>query len=137
VGQLAAGLPYLIATVATMKTSTFTSWEPRPGWLILLPSREASQRNGLYIPESSTKKPNSGICIMAFDKTDEELFLNKECLFPTHSEYAVSDTDTGWLLYIIEANKVILTRQPPNDIARFSREKGEGMSFATLTHDKT
>lgn len=115
---------------------TFTNWEARPGWLILLPSRTPPKRGQLFIPETATKKSNSGICIKAGYPVDEEVFLNKECFFPTHSEYQVNDTDTGFLIYIVQAEKIILIRTPPPDIAKFSREKAEGVTFQTLTHSE-
>lgn len=114
----------------------FTQWEARPGWLILLPSRTPPKRGDLFIPETATKKSNAGICIKAGYPVDEEIFLNKECFFPTHSEYQVNDTDTGFLIYILEAVKIILIRTPPADIAKFSREKAEGVTFQTLTHSE-
>lgn len=104
---------------------TYTSWEARPGWLILLPSRTAPQTDsGLVLPESSTKKSSSGICIDAGIKLDSEIFLGKECFFAQHAEYQVHDSDTDWLLYIVEANHIILVRTPPPEVARFSGVKG-------------
>jgi hypothetical protein len=114
----------------------FTNWEARPGWLILLPSRTPPKRGALFIPETATKKSNSGICIKAGYPVDEEVFQNKECFFPTHSEYQVNDSDTGFLIYIVPAEKIILIRTPPPDIAKFSREKAEGVTFQTLTHSE-
>jgi hypothetical protein len=109
-------------------TNSITSWLPEPGWLLLLPSRLPDRRGELFLPESYTKKSNSGICFSPHD----HILAGKECFFPSHQEYQIIDSDTGYLLYIIEANKVILTREPPPDVVRASREKGEGIAFATL-----
>lgn len=114
----------------------FTSWEPRPNWLILLPSRTSPKQGDIVLPDSITKKSNSGICIKANTQIDRELFLNKECFFPTHSEYPIKDSDTGYLIYVIEVDKIILIRTPPPEVMRFSREKGEGLTFDTITHDQ-
>jgi co-chaperonin GroES (HSP10) len=115
----------------------FCRWDPRPGFLVLLPSRSAPKTNsGLFIPESETKKNNSGICIKAFTIIDKDIFVGKECFFANHSEYRVEDTDTGYLLYIISADLILMTRTPPEDVARFSREKGNGLTFETITHEK-
>jgi co-chaperonin GroES (HSP10) len=127
-----------IATLQLMNNSdSYTNWQARPGWLILLPSRSSPKSaGGILIPDSETKKTNSGICIKAGVKIDEELFLGKECFFANHTEYGVRDTETGWELYVIDANKIIMIRTPPPEIARFSREKGEGLTFQTVTHDQ-
>jgi co-chaperonin GroES (HSP10) len=120
-----------------MPHQIFTNWDARPGWLILLPSRTAPKSaGGIIIPDSETKKTNSGICIKGGTKLDEELFINKECFFAAHTEYVIKDSETGWELYIIDANKILMVRTPPSDVARFSREKGEGLTFHTVTHDQ-
>lgn len=115
----------------------FTNWKPRPGWLILLPSRTSPKQGDIVLPDSLTKKSNSGICVKAAMSIDEEIFLDKECFFPTHSEFQIQDSDTGFLIYVVEASKIILIRTPPFDVARFSREKGTGLTFETITHDQS
>jgi hypothetical protein len=114
----------------------FTKWEPRPNWLILLPSRTAPKQGDIVLPDSITKKSNSGICIKAGLHIDREIFEDKECFFPTHSEFQIKDSDTGFHIYVVEASKVILVRTPPPEVMRFSREKGEGLTFETITHDQ-
>jgi co-chaperonin GroES (HSP10) len=101
----------------------YTSWEARPGFLILLPSRTAPTKQGIILPESATKKSSSGICIDAGSKPDLEIFLKKECFFAQHSEYQIQDSDSGWLLYIVEANHIIMMRTPPPEVETFSRRK--------------
>ena len=119
-----------------MANVNFTNWEPRPGWLILLPSRTSPKQGDLILPDSVTKKSNSGVCIKTSDNLDRELFHDKECFFPTHSEFQIKDSDTGFLIYVVEAAKIILIRTPPPEVMRFSREKGEGLTFETITHDQ-
>lgn len=114
----------------------FTNWEPRPGFLILLPSRTAPKKGDLILPDSHTKKSNSGVCIKAGHDVDKEIFINQECFFPTHSEFQINDSDTGFLIYVVDASKIILIRTPPPDVMRFSREKHEGLTFDTVTHDQ-
>jgi hypothetical protein len=118
----------------------FTQWEARPGFLILLPSRTSPiTSESIVLPETATKKENEGICIKAGMDIDWEVFGGKECLFPNHAEFRVKDTDTGYELYIVAADKVIMFRQPPPEVFKFSREKGSGMpafmEFAT-THEQ-
>lgn len=114
----------------------FTNWEARPGWLILLPSRTAQEKGGIILPDTLTKKTNQGICIKAGMPIDRELFLNQECFFPTHSEYQILDSDTGYLIYVIQTDKILMIRTPPPEVMRFSREKREGLTFETITHDQ-
>jgi hypothetical protein len=112
-------------------TLDVTSWKAEPGWLILLPSRLSDRIGEIILPESYTKKRNSGICIQ--ENVVPKTYLDKECFFPTHSEYQIIDTDTGYMLYIVEANKVILTRDPPEDVLAASRERpGDNLAFHTL-----
>lgn len=118
--------------IATLQPTDFTSWQPEPGWLFLLPSRSSGITEGnILLPESAIKKSNSGICFLqghiAGEKPDQ--YLDKECLFPQHTEYKVIDTDTGYEIYILPADKVIMTRIPPLEIAMFSRAKAKGLSF--------
>ena len=113
-----------VATLQQNPRMKYTTWEARPGWLLLLPSRTAPKtESGLVLPESSTKKSSSGICIDAGSTIDLEIFLRKECFFAQHAEYQVQDSDSGWLLYIVEANHIIMMRTPPPEVERFSREK--------------
>jgi co-chaperonin GroES (HSP10) len=114
-----------------MPATNITSWRPEPGWLLLLPSRLAGRKGNIYLPESYTKKNNSGICIAVGSK-DLDRFIDRECFFPTHQEYIIDDTDTGYRIYVLEANKVLMTREPPPEIAAFSREKGQGITFETF-----
>lgn len=125
-----------VATMIPFKLRDFCKWDARPGWLILLPSRTAPEKGGIIMPESETKKTNAGICIAAGTSIDKELFLNKECFFANHTQYSLIDTETDYLLYILDANKVLMTREPPEEIARFSREKDKGFSFESITHDQ-
>ena len=115
---------------------SFTTWQPAPGWLVLLPSRLPDKVGELILPESYTKKNNSGICIGAGYDTDYDVFGGKECFFPAHSEYQIIDSDTSYLLYIVAADIIILTRVPPEEIACVSRKKPEGLAFATITHNQ-
>lgn len=113
-----------------MKTIV-THWEPEPGWLLLMPSRLPDKQGDIILPESYTKKNNSGIC---FAPINDNPYLGKECLFVQHQEYQVLDSDTGKLFYILEQNKVILTRDPPLDIDRASWGEGQdGFQAATIT----
>lgn len=113
-----------------------TSWKAEPGWLILLPSRLSDKIGEIILPESYTKKRNSGICIQA-NIIPPTQYLDKECFFPTHTEYQLIDTDSGFLLYMVEANKVILTRDPPADVLAASREKpGDILQFKTLVRSE-
>lgn len=114
----------------------YCRWKPRPGWLVLLPSRTAPKKGSIILPESETKKTNSGICILAGTDLDKELFLGKECFFANHTEFGIKDSETGWLLYVLNADKVLLWRDPPPEVATFSREKVEGLTFETITHDQ-
>lgn len=123
--------------VATNPRMKYTTWEARPGWLVLLPSRTAPNKGGIILPESATKKSSSGICIDAGMRIDQETFIGKECFFAQHAEYQVQDSDTGWLLYIVEANHIIMMRTPPPDVARFSREKQrDGFQPETIERSK-
>ena len=109
-----------------------TSWKAEPGWLILLPSRLSDKIGEIILPESFTKKRNSGICVQA-NVIPANNYLDKECFFPSHCEYQIIDTDSGFLLYIVEANKVILTRDPPAEVLAASRERpGDVLEFRTL-----
>jgi hypothetical protein len=101
----------------------FTVWEPQAGWLVMLPARIPPVQGGIILPETHTKKANSGITVKAGSVIDRELFEDKECFFPSHSEYQIVDTDTGYLLYVVESKNIILTRTPHPDVERFSREK--------------
>jgi hypothetical protein len=118
----------------------FTKWEARPGFLILLPSRTSPiTSESIYLPETATKKENEGICIKAGMLIDWEVFGGRECLFPNHTEFRVKDTETGYELYIVAADKIIMFRNPPAEVLKFSKERGSGMpplmEFAT-THEQ-
>ena len=121
------------------KPNEYTEWQPTQGQLILLPSRLPSTRGTLVLPESYTKKNNSGIVIKVGSTQDQPL-IGLECHFPSHSEFQVIDSDTGYLLYIIPTTAVLMTRIPPHDVNRVSREKGRDysdfLSTPTLTHDQ-
>jgi hypothetical protein len=97
-----------------------TAWEPDTGWLLLLPSRLPDRQGDIILPETFTKKQNSGIC---FAPTQDNPYINKECLFPQHQEYQVIDTETGWLFYVLQIAHVIMTRIPPQHILDASWEK--------------
>jgi hypothetical protein len=111
--------------------SKITSWLPETGWILLLPSRLPDQaESGIILPESYTRKPNAGIC---FSPQTDNPYLNKEILFAQHQEYQVIDTDTGILFYILEINKIILTRTPPPHVLHASWEKGmDSFSVSTV-----
>lgn len=119
--------------VATLQPTLFTSWEPQPGWLFLLPSRLPEKtEGGIYRPESVTKKNNSGVCFIHghIMGEKEDFYVGKECLFPQHTEYQVHDSDTGYDFYVLPADKVIMIRTPPPEILEFSRKKVTGYSFS-------
>jgi hypothetical protein len=109
--------------------NVFTTWEPEPNYAVMLPSRLPDRHGTLVLPESYTKKTNSGICISVGLDIHEDL-LNMELFFPTHAEYQVNDSDTGALLYIVQVAQVILKRKPPQNIWRVSREKALDNSAA-------
>lgn len=115
-----------------------TSWKPEVAFLFLLPSRisDTHKDTGIILPESVTKKANAGICFACGNDSYKDLYLDKECLFPNHQEYRVEDTDTGWLFYVVPHDKIIMTRTPPADVLRFSKEKAVGLSFTTIEHSK-
>jgi len=114
----------------------YTSWRPETGWLFLLPSRIASKKGDIILPESYTKKSNSGICFRANVQFGQETeYLDRECLFPNHIEYRVDDSDTGYEFYVVPADKVIMTRIPPPEILAVSRDKGpDAPKFETIEH---
>lgn len=116
--------------------NSFVKWEPRPGFLVLLPSRISNTVGEgaakIFLPDSHTQKTNEGICIKAATKTDQEIFLGKECFFALHNEYKIEDSDTGYLVFVIDADKILMTREPPKDVLRHSIQKKEGMSFKTF-----
>jgi len=108
----------------------FTGWKPQIGWLFLLPSRTSDKQGEIILPESHTKKSNQGICFDAQVPFGQESdFLDKECLFPDHIEYRVEDTETGYEIYIVPAEKVIMTRIPNAETLAISRAKGSGASL--------
>jgi hypothetical protein len=119
----------------------FTAWKPQMGFLVLLPSRIPPTHGDtkIVLPETHTLKSNSGICIKAHSTTDADLFIGEECFFPTHAEYQIVDTDSGFLLYVVEANKILMSRIPPLDVVEFSRRKRGDSDFMppTLTTDHT
>ena len=126
--QKAAFMPQKpeVATLQPTLPTQFTSWLPEPGWLFLLPSRIAEKtEGGLHLPESATKKNNSGICFISGHIMGEEKdhYVGKECLFPQHTEYKVKDSDTDFDFYVLPADKVIMTRIPPAEVLEFSRKK--------------
>lgn len=93
---------------------TPSTWEPRPGWLMLTPSKLPEKTEaGIILPESFTKKANSGIVIKAGTKLDGEIFLGQEVLFPKHNEYGIMDSDNQQNYYLIKADDVIIRRKPP------------------------
>lgn len=115
----------------------FTSWSPEPGFLILLPSRLPKIKGGIHLPETHTKKNNSGICIKAGTEIEQELLIDRECFFPNHSEYQIIDSDTDFMIYLVKADSVLMTRIPPKEVALVSREKtGEEdrIQPPTVTH---
>lgn len=125
--------------VATLQHILFTTWEPHQGFLFLLPSRLPDKKGDLILPESFTKKNNSGICFKAkVNFGQEEEFLGMECLFPVHTEFEVTDTDTKYLFYVVPADKVIMTRIPPSEILAVSKGKpgDSGFSIQSIEHSK-
>lgn len=125
--------------MTVLNSRDYTSWQPHQGWLFLLPSRIPEKKGDIILPESFTKKANSGICFAAKVNFGEEAeYLNKECIFPEHTEYRVTDSDTGYELYIVPADKVIMTRIPPLEILAISKEKGRdsGFSMQSIEHSK-
>jgi len=103
----------------------YTNWKPQIGWLFLLPTRTPDKQGQIILPESHTKKSNQGICFDASVPFGQESdFLDKECLFPDHIEYRVEDTETGFEIYIVPAEKVIMTRTPTPETLAISRAKG-------------
>lgn len=113
------------------------SWEPLEGWLMLLPSRLPDKtEGGIYLPESYTKKSNRGVCVKVASDTWRH-FLGLELFFPLNVEYVVEDAELNLEFYIIQAEHIILQRQPSGEtkFMRISGEKdGEGrfIGIATL-----
>lgn len=125
--------------IATLQPSkTFTEWQPEPGFLFLLPSRTSSKHNGLILPESVTKKQDSGICFaqgyLAGQPANQ--FIGKECLFPQHTQYTIQDSETGYEIFVLPADKVIMVRIPPPDVFRFSQKKPADapLKFSSIEH---
>lgn len=120
------------------KTSeTFTTWKPESGFLFLLPTRLPAKKGSIILPESYTLKNDSGICFLTNAKFGDESHLDKECIFPAHTEYRVLDSDTGYLIYVVPSDKIIMMRIPPPEILAVSREKGsDAPKFETIEHSK-
>jgi hypothetical protein len=116
--------------VESNRAAKITSWKPEPGWLLLLPSRLPDKQGGIILPESFTKKNNTGIC---FAPEEDNPYLGKECLFPSHQEYQIVDTDTQRLIYIVEENKILMSRTPPSEIIAASWSEGvDSFSVSTI-----
>lgn len=91
-----------------------STWKPRPGWLMLIPSKLPEKtEGGIVLPESYTTKSNVGIVIKCGQDIDKELFQGKEVIFPTHDEYRVMDTDNGQEYFIVASDHIIASRTPP------------------------
>jgi hypothetical protein len=119
-----------MAHLAIPLMNQITDWEPEDGWILLLPSRLPDIDRGIILPESYTRKNNSGIC---FAPTQGNAYYKKECLFAQHQEYQVIDTETGVLFYLLEISKIILTREPPPNIERASWGEGrDGFQLSTV-----
>lgn len=111
-----------------------TTWEPRPGWLLLTPVKLPEKtEGGLHLPDSFTTKATSGICIKAGTDVDKEVFLSKECYFPKHQEYQILDTDNGVLYYVVDANHIMLWRAPTKP-SQFFRVRSHEQTIPPLTH---
>lgn len=119
--------------------TTFTNWQPKSGWLFLLPSRKSNMAGAIILPESHIKETDQGICFKssALFGEDKE-FLNLECYFAQHTQFTVKDSETGYEFYVLEATKVIMTRIPPNEVLTFSRKKpgDDSISFQTTENSK-
>lgn len=104
---------------------------------MLLPSRLPDKTEaGIVLPESFVKKSNRGVCVKIGGEQWER-FLGQEVFFPQNVEYVVEDAELEIELYIVQADHVILLRQPPKEtiFARLSREEGGehgGFKIATL-----
>lgn len=97
-----------------------SSWFPRPGWLMLVPTTlPTTTEGGIELPESFTQKSQSGTVIKCGNKIDNELFLGKEIFFPAHQEYRVDDSDNGITYFVVNADHVILVRPTPEKQAKF------------------
>jgi co-chaperonin GroES (HSP10) len=114
----------------------FTTWSPQPNWLILLPSRVSNKlESGIVLPDDYAKKGDQGICILVGSDMDSEFFLGKECFFSKHTQYEIKDSDTGYLFYVIETNKIIMVRQPTQEVLTHSRKiQTSGFTMETITH---
>lgn len=118
----------------------FTTWQPKSGWLFLLPSKINNKTESkLILPESHTVQTDSGICFAANALYGQEKeYLNFECYFQQHTEFKVTDTETGYTFYVLPTDKVIMTRIPPPEIFAFSRKKpgSDTVEFQTIEHSK-
>jgi hypothetical protein len=111
----------------------FTVWNPLNGFLVLLPSRVSAQKGSIILPESQTKKSNQGICIKCAE-CDSPFFLGKECFFAAHTEYGIEDSETGYTIFVIQSDKILMVREPSEEVAKHSIKKVTGLSFQTIEH---
>lgn len=103
-----------------------STWNPRPGWLMLVPSTLPDKtEHGVILPESFTEKSQSGIVVKTGQSIDNELFLHKEVFFPKHQEYQLFDSDNQQKYFILNAEHVIMIRTPPKQESKFKVIVGE------------
>lgn len=101
-----------------------STWEPRPEWLMLVPSTLPEKtEEGIILPESFTTKSQSGIVVKCGSDIDKEIFLGKEVFFPKHDEYGLVDSDNGQKYYIIQSAHVIMFRTPPKAEPKFKVQR--------------
>lgn len=123
----------------SLVANSFSLWKPRLGWLFLLPSRIPAEKNGIVLPESYTRRDDCGICFKAQVPFGEENeFLDKECFFAANSEFRMQDSETDFMFYVVHYEKVIMVRNPPEEVVLVSQAKelDKGLAFETIEHSR-